>query len=176
MIKRKNLSSYEVFIKSWIAQENLFNSNFFSNSKVIGVYYPIHNEVQTFRIINKSLSVKKKVCLPKLQDDDILFFPITNLKDLTTGRYNIKEPSTNQNTGCYEIDVVIIPGIVFDRYGYRIGYGKGYYDRFLNRFSKENIISVGLAYDFQIVSDPILHEKHDVKLNFLVTNRNILSV
>jgi 5-formyltetrahydrofolate cyclo-ligase len=175
-MKRKNLSSYDVFIKSWIAQENLFNSIFFSNSKVIGAYYPIHNEVQTFRIINKSLSLKKKVCLPKIQEDSIIFFPLTTLKDLTAGRYNIKEPLITQNSECLKIDVVIIPGIVFDRFGYRIGYGKGYYDRFLNRFSKENIISVGLAYDFQIISDSIFPEKHDAKLNYLVTNRNILSV
>jgi len=66
LLQRKRLSSYDVFIKSWFAQENLLNSIFFSRSETIGVYYPTLNEVQTFRIINKSISAKKKICFPKL--------------------------------------------------------------------------------------------------------------
>lgn len=176
LLKRKKLSSYDVFIKSWIAQENLLHSRLFLNSEVIGAYYPVLNEVKTFRIIARSLSIKKKVCLPKLHDDKILFFQINHLKDLTLGRYNIKEPLVDPDTECCEIDTVIIPGIVFDKYGYRIGYGKGYYDKFLNQPTKKNIVSIGLAYDFQIIPTPILHEKHDAKLNFLITNREMLSV
>jgi 5-formyltetrahydrofolate cyclo-ligase len=176
LMKRKKLSSYDIFIKSWMAQENILNSFFFSDVKVIGVYYPINNEVQTFRIINKSLSMKKKVCLPRLHEDKIVFFQINNLNNLSKGRYNIQEPAINQNNECNEMDAVVIPGIVFDKYGYRIGYGKGYYDDFLNRFSKKNIISIGLAYDFQLIPEPILNEKHDARLDFLVTDANILII
>ena len=116
LLQRKKLSSYDVFIKSWFAQENLLNSFVFSKSKIIGVYYPVLNEIQTFRIVHKSLLTKKKVCLPKLIDEEIIFFSITTLNDLLVGKYNIKEPLLNKNNIC-EVDTVIAPGIVFDRAG-----------------------------------------------------------
>ncbi len=174
LLQRKNLSSFDVFIKSWFAQENLLNSIFFSKSNVLGVYYPILNEVQTYRIIRKSLLVKKKVCLPKLQDGEIIFFSITTLNDLIAGKYNILEPLPNKNNICKDIDTVITPGIVFDRCGYRIGYGKGYYDKFLSKFSKQKISVIGLGYEFQIISEFIRYESHDVKLDALITNKEIL--
>src|SRR5919112_4312400 len=155
---RKSLSSYDVFIKSWLAQENLLNSFFFSKSKIIGVYYPVLNEVQTFRIIRKSLSLKKKVCLPRIQDGKITFCSITNLNNLKTGKYNIQEPQTKANDEYETMDTIITPGIVFDRLGYRVGYGKGYYDGFLEHFQKNNIIVIGLGYEFQIISDSISYE------------------
>ncbi len=173
---RKNLSSYDVFIKSWFAQENFLNSIFFSKSKAIGVYYPILNEVQTFRIIRKSLLLKKRVCLPRMQDGKITFHSITNLNNLKTGKYNIKEPLLKVNYECENIDTLITPGIVFDRLGYRIGYGKGYYDGFLERFSKSknNITSIGLGYEFQIILEFIHYEPHDIKLDVLITNKEIV--
>ena len=172
---RKNLSSYDVFIKSWFAQENLLNSFFFSKSKIIGVYYPILNEMQTFRVIGKSLSLKKKVCLPRIQDGKITYCPITNLNELKAGKYNIKEPQSKVN-GEYEVmvDTIITPGIVFDRLGYRVGYGKGYYDKFLENSQKNNITAIGLGYDFQMISDSISYEPHDFKLDVLVTNKEIV--
>lgn len=176
LLQRKRLSSYDVFIKSWFAQENLLNSIFFSRSETIGVYYPTLNEVQTFRIINKSISAKKKICIPKLLNNEIIFFSITNLIDLIVGNFNIKEPIINENNKCIEIDTVITPGIVFDRFGYRIGYGKGFYDKFLKQFSKKNIISIGLGYDFQLIPDIIKHDPHDVKLDALITNREIICI
>ena len=174
LLQRKSLTSYDVFIKSWFAQENLLNSIFFSKSETIGVYYPILNEVQTFRIINKSIYAKKKICLPKLLNNEIIFFSITNLIDLIVGKYNIKEPIVHDNNECMKIDTIVTPGIVFDRFGYRIGYGRGYYDKLLSQNSNKNLISIGLGYDFQLIPYTILHESHDVKLNALITNREIL--
>ncbi len=171
---RQNLSPFDAFIKSWHAQENFLNSLFFSKSKVIGAYYPILNEVQTFRIIRECLMVKKTVCLPKLLDGKIVFFSIVTLNDLETGSFNIREPLLNKDDICEEIDTVITPGIVFDRCGYRIGYGKGYYDRYLKHFSKQNSNAVGLGYDFQLISEPIPYESHDVKLDALITNKEVI--
>ena len=173
LLIRQSLSPFDVFIKSWHAQENFLNSFFFSKSKVIAAYYPILNEVQTFRIIRECLLVKKTVCLPKLLDKKIVFFSITNLNDLETGSFNIKEPLLNKDNICEEIDTVITPGIVFDRCGYRIGYGKGYYDRYLKHFSKHDSNAVGLGYEFQLM-ELIPYESHDVKLNALVTDKEVI--
>jgi 5-formyltetrahydrofolate cyclo-ligase len=175
LLQRNSLSSYDVFINSWYAQENLLNSIFFPKSKIIGLYYPILNEVQTFRIIHRSLFIKKTVCLPKLLDGEIIFFSITNVSDLKLGKFNIREPLLNKNNIC-EVDTVITPGLVFDRSGYRIGYGKGYYDNFFNKVSRKKITAIGLCYDFQLISDSIPYELHDAKLNVLITNKEVLSI
>jgi 5-formyltetrahydrofolate cyclo-ligase len=174
LLIRQSLSPFDVFIRSWQAQENFLNSFFFSKSRVIGAYYPILNEVQTFRIIRECLLVKKTVCLPKLLDGKIVFFSITSLNNLETGGFNIKEPLLNKDNICEDIDTVITPGIVFDRFGYRIGYGKGYYDRYLKHFSKHTSNAVGFGYEFQLMSEPIPCESHDVKLNALVTDKEVM--
>jgi 5-formyltetrahydrofolate cyclo-ligase len=175
LLLRRGMHPFDVLVKSWQAQENFLNSLFFSKSEVIGAYYPILNEVQTFRIIHECLLVKKTVCLPKLLQGEIVFFSITTLNDLETGSFNIKEPSLNKGNICEEIDTVITPGIVFDRRGYRIGYGKGYYDRYLKNFPKQNgSNAVGLGYEFQLASEPIPYEPHDVKLNALITNKEVI--
>ncbi len=106
----------------------------------------------------------------------IVFFSITTLNDLETGSFNIKEPPLNKDNICEEIDTVITPGIVFDRCGYRIGYGKGYYDRYLKQFSKQNSNKVGLGYEFQLMSEPIPYEPHDVKLDVLITNKEVILI
>ena len=106
--------------------------------------------------------------------EKLFFFSITTLNDLETGSFNIKEPPLNKDNICEEIDTVITPGIVFDRCGYRIGYGKGYYDRYLKQFSKQNSNKVGLGYEFQLMSKPIPYESHDVKLDALITNKEVI--
>jgi 5-formyltetrahydrofolate cyclo-ligase len=118
--------------------------------------------------------VKKTVCLPKLMQGEIVFFSITTLKDLETGDFNIKEPPLNKGNICEEIDTVITPGIVFDRLGYRIGYGKGYYDRYLKNSPKQNSNAVGLGYEFQLATEPVPIEPHDVKLDALITNKEVI--
>jgi len=74
-----------------------------------------------------------------------------------------------------DIDLVIVPGVVFDKSGHRIGYGHGYYDRFLDNLEKinKNAVKVGLAYDFQI-ADKVPIEKHDVPVDKIVTEKRII--
>jgi 5-formyltetrahydrofolate cyclo-ligase len=100
-----------------------------------------------------------------------LRFYVVNKEDLETNSFDvnmfgIKEPRINNKSEDY-IDLMIIPGIVFDIYGSRIGYGYGYYDKYLtsNEFSK----SVGLAYDFQLIKKPIPTLPHDRKIDILIT-------
>jgi 5-formyltetrahydrofolate cyclo-ligase len=107
----------------------------------------------------------------------MVFHSIASLNNLKTGKYNIKEPLPQpNNNGDYEVvDTLIIPGLVFDRRGYRIGYGKGYYDRFLEQHSKKNnITAIGLGYEFQIFSGSITYEPHDFRLDALVTDKEVI--
>jgi 5-formyltetrahydrofolate cyclo-ligase len=122
------------------------------------------------------LSLKKKVCLPKVQDGKIAFYQIDGLNDLKIGIYNINEPQPTNDVKDEKIDTLIVPGIVFNKHGYRIGYGKGYYDRFLAQFSENGINIIGLGYDFQIFNGLINFEPHDFKMTVLVTNNEIVVV
>ncbi|HXT85193.1 MAG TPA: 5-formyltetrahydrofolate cyclo-ligase [Verrucomicrobiae bacterium] len=171
---RENLSPYEAFKKSLHIQDFFLNSHYFSNSKTIGAYFPILNEVQTFEVIQKSLSCKKKICLPRLDNNEINFYQFSAYDNLVKGKYNIFEPKIDNNNLCEDMDIIIIPGVAFDKRGYRIGYGKGYYDKFLNKFLNKNLTLIGFGYEFQILSFNMPTEVHDVKMDAIITNKEIL--
>ena len=122
----------------------------FTESKVIGLYYPILNEVQTFQIISQAILNSKTVCLPTIVNEQIIFFKYDPTKRLRIGKYGIMEPEATSENMNHCLDIVITPGVVFDMTGNRIGYGKGYYDKFFNSNAYQNMTLVGLGYDFQI--------------------------
>ncbi len=138
-------------------------------SKYILLYYPHKNEVNTLPVIQKLLKEGKSVLLPKVQGKDIIPIKINNLFQLKKGYAGIKEPE-GEAVSPEKIDVVIVPGVAFDRKGHRLGYGKGYYDRFLLKTKAKKI---GLAYDFQIVQE-IPAEEHDVPLDLIITPTQII--
>lgn len=166
---RKALSSFDSFIKSWAIQDKLITSNLLCNAKVIGLYYPILNEVQTFRIITYSLIHSKTICLPAVVDGKLLFYRYESKMGLQKGKYNIMEPIYDNIDMNHALDLIIIPGIVFDIFGNRIGYGKGYYDKLINSLDRKKCIIAGLGYNFQIHTQEIEHFEHDAKLDALFT-------
>ena len=170
---RKGLSSFDSFIKSWTIQDHLIDSNIFYDAKVIGLYYPILNEVQTFRIISYAIINSKTVCLPAVVGDKLLFYEYESKKDLKTGKYNIMEPSRTNLEMNNQLDLLIIPGIVFDLAGHRIGYGKGYYDKLIKSLPTNKFIVVGLGYNFQVHPEEIEHFNHDAKLDALITEDDV---
>lgn len=170
---RKALSSFDSFIRSWTIQDNLIGSDFYCNSKVVGLYYPIFNEVQTFRIINNSIMNSKTVCLPAVVNDKLVFYQYRSNKELKKGKYNIMEPNVTNVEMNNHLDLLIVPGIVFDTVGNRIGYGKGYYDRLIKSISSDSLTIAGLGYDFQIHQGELDHFEHDAKMDILVTEVGI---
>lgn len=178
---RKGLACFDVFIKSWFIQENFLESEFFSNSRVIGIYIPIFNEVQTFNIIKKSFKNSKTVCLPKIVENELVLYEYKPESRLEIGKFNILEPILKDSRKILDLDTVLIPGIVFNRKGYRIGYGKGYYDRLLQKLLKNcntrgNLNIIGLAYNFQLSDEEFINDKHDVKMTTIITEKSILRI
>jgi 5-formyltetrahydrofolate cyclo-ligase len=174
LLIRKSLTSYDCFIKSWSAQQRFLDSKFFSESKVIGVYYPILNEILTFQIISQAILNLKTVCLPTIVNEQIIFFKYDPIKRLHLGKYGIKEPEATSKNMNHFLDTVITPGIVFDITGNRIGYGKGYYDKFFNSNASQNMTLVGLGYDFQLILEKITYSAHDVKMNTIISDKRIV--
>ena len=158
------------------AQQRFLGSKYFSESKVIGLYYPILNEVQTFQIISQAILNLKTVCLPTIVNEQINFFKYDPTKSLKIGKYGIMEPETSSNNMNRFLDIVITPGVVFDVTGNRIGYGKGYYDQFFNSNGFQNMTLVGLGYDFQLILEKINCNAQDVKMNTLISEKRMIKM
>ncbi len=134
-------------------------------SLVICAYSPIRNEVDT-KLVFKYY---QHIFLPKTIENEIYFYQYTG--KLKLGKFKVLEPEEviplNQVP-----DVVIVPGVGFDRTGARVGYGKGYYDRFFARIGKTE--KVGFAYSFQIADRISDTQPFDIKMNRIITEKEIL--
>lgn len=138
------------------------------------LYVDFRNEVATRDIISKLLDLGKEVYLPVTLKEEKKLIPkrIFSLDDLVPGAYGILEPRIDAPTIDNSLlDVVIVPGSVFDKNGYRTGYGGGYYDRFLEN---TDAIRVGVCFDFQLVDD-VFPENHDKRMDFIITEKNFLN-
>ncbi len=169
--KRNALSAYEVLEKSNEIISKLTSLEEFKKTEKLLCYISFGNEVYTHGLI-KAYAGIKKIAVPVVDGDNLLLSYIKDWKELSTGTYGILEPKEIRIAKPKEIEIAIVPGIVFDERGYRIGYGKGYFDRLL---SKTNAKKIGLAYDFQVLKE-IPSEQHDVKMDMIITERRILKL
>lgn len=172
---RKGKSSFDLFYMSWRIQERFLNSESYSKASVIGLYYPILNEVQTWRIITRCQTDSKTAALPIVTGQTLTFHLYNTLKSLKIGPYKIKEPPPSNKALDDRLDVIIVPGIAFDSSGYRVGYGKGFYDMFFGTKMKSGSIIIGFAYEFQVIEGPIKFDKFDVKMSALFTENRVIT-
>jgi len=171
--KRNQLSEKDRVIFSKIIFNKLIESQEYKKADRIAVYYPVGSEVQTLEIIRDALIKKKKVGLPRvINNDEIKFYQIIEKYleevEFTQGKYGIKE-NIDSTVELDQIDLLIIPGVAFDVECNRIGYGEGYYDRFLGQNYTGYI--VGLAFENQIVKYIPINEL-DQKVDCIITNKN----
>ncbi len=143
----------------------------FHKAKGIGAFASTPGEINTYPILEGILGLGKKLYLPKVAKDKTHFdyYPVPDFKNLSAGPFGILEPSGNHPAGWEEIDLALVPGLAFDLKGYRLGFGKGFYDRVLPLL-KKTALTVGLGYSFQIV-DQVPTEAHDVLLKALLTEK-----
>lgn len=127
-------------------------------------------EVDTRRLIKYCLDNKIPVALPVSGDEELEFFFINSLDELQKGRYNIDEPPKNFPAKPDENTICIVPALCADGYGLRLGYGKGYYDRFLRNFTGASVI---ICYDDFKRDVPA--EPHDVRADYTFFNRKTVN-
>lgn len=154
---------------------SLVKSDFFIKAKKIFIYVSYKNEVDTKKIIQYSLKNKKEIYVPKtyLNEKNMKAVKINSLDELIVDNYGILEPKyVDKNNIGNNFDLIIMPGVAFDRCGNRIGYGGGYYDKYLLNI-KEDIKKIALAYDIQVIDD-IHREKHDIKVDCIITEKEIV--
>ncbi len=160
--RKKAMTLDEIFHKSNALCRMVLQSEPYRRSKTIYGYLPFNQEVQIFPLLQKALSDGKKVALPKCFGKDMRFILVSDLSRIQCSPFGAPEPSDDEPVASDETALVIVPGLVFDRHGYRIGYGGGYYDRFLHQ--EPSHPTIALCYAFQMV-DQLNPEPHDVPID-----------
>ena len=172
VIKRRNsLSENEILEKSKKIQNNLFNLEQYKKLKIIMFFVSFNNEVNTHNMIRNALK-NKTVIVPKVEHHEIEPSIIIDFDNLIPGKFGILEPIETLKIAYKNIDLILVPGIIFDTEGHRIGYGYGYYDRFLKKVPKA--IKIGVVFDFQII-DKIPREMHDVAVDLIITEKRVIN-
>lgn len=148
--------------------ENVENMAEYKNANNIAVFMPYKSEVKITPLILNALK-EKNVCFPVTdENNDIEFYYAKNLSELRPGKYGIMQPSKIYCAN--DIDFMIVPGIVFGKNGFRIGYGKGCYDRYL---AGKNIFTCAVGYSFQL-KDYVDNEAHDIAMSAFADENEVL--
>lgn len=161
---RKNVVDKEK--KDNTIYSNVIDNPMICHAPLILLYYSKKEEVNTIPLIEYFLSVGKIVALPKTQENTIEFYEIKDSKDIKLGKYNIFEPTSDKKVFDFSNSVCIVPGICFDTSNFRVGYGGGYYDRFLRHYRG---YSIGLTYRECLV-EKIGINSYDQKVNLVITD------
>jgi 5-formyltetrahydrofolate cyclo-ligase len=177
---RKSLSPEKVRVDSQKIFNKLCSIESFLAGNIIMSYVSFGNEVSTLDFIARCLSVGKRICVPLItrgSDGKKTMIPseIFSIEDdLAPGTMGILEPVEGRirKLEPEEIDLVIVPGIIFSTDRYRIGYGGGYYDRFLPAL-RNDCLKAGVAFEFQI-RDRVPVESHDIPVDMVITEDRII--
>ena len=174
--KRKEITQDEKAKKSNAIKEKLFETEHYKNADFIFTFISTDEEIDTHNIIRESLKKGKRIGVPitlpkerKLVVSEIKDFD----NELEMGFYGILSPKKEyiREISPNEVDVVLVPGLIFREDGFRIGYGGGYYDRFLR--DAKSAVKIGLCYEIQIDEDiPI--EMHDIPVDYIITEKRII--
>lgn len=156
-------------------EKRLLSLDEYKTAKTVLIYVSLNDEIKTDNIINSALADGKLVaaafCVDKCGTME--FYIISSLSDLKEGSFGIREPD---KTKCRKLEdisesIIIVPGLLFDKQGFRLGFGRGYYDRFL---ANNRIFSIGLCYDEMIVSE-VPRNEYDRKVDLIVTQSEIIN-
>ncbi len=166
----EGLSSEEWVNKSYLIGSYLINDLIMpAGVRSVGLYYPVRNEVDTFPVFDFCQEQGISCLFPRIvSTGEMVFLPVDSREKLVKGSYGIYEPEVGkyQGGGGVSPDVLIVPGVAFDSRNYRVGYGKGYYDRYLALHTPP--LSVGYGFAFQVV-EKIDAEEWDVKVDLILT-------
>ena len=162
--KRKDILNKKEL--STIIVDKLMNMDIYKKSRVIAIYNSLSSEVDTSYLINESLK-EKIVLLPRIINDKMVFIIINKDSLYEKSRIGVMEPIGNIYDGI--IDLIIVPGLAFDKNLNRLGFGMGYYDKYL---SNNDIYKIGLCFDEQIIESVPVNE-FDIKMDMIITKKRV---
>lgn len=174
---RESLSATEQSDLSYLITEKVVSHYDFGRAKNILIYMHYNREVQTDGIILYAFMLGKKVYIPKVEGDEMRFYRIHDLKECVSGFRGILEPPQDAELFLMATDtpkdetLVILPGLGFDKKANRIGYGGGYYDKYLA--ANTNCMKMAIGYDIQCI-DHVPTEGTDIPMDIIITDEQII--
>ena len=163
---------YEIDKDFFLPLLSLIKSNFRKDNLKLALYYPSSFEINVLKLLENQYMTNKNILLPVIEKNNKMnFFLWKKNRVLLVNKFGILEPQKTKNS---VPNFMLLPILAFDRNKYRLGYGKGFYDRYLNKYLKKfsNILTVGVAFSFQ-KHHKLPIDKNDVKLNYILTEKGI---
>lgn len=172
--QRSSLSSDEVYTKSATIALYVSRLPYFRSSHTLMIYMALPQEVQTLGLLKEARRQRKRIVAPVIVAQKLVAVELPqNASALRANAFGILEPDdTSARIDPREIDCILVPGVTFDRQGGRVGFGKGYYDRFLSKVPRTTYLC-GLAFTVQLVQN-VPHMPHDICMHVLVTEQGPL--
>ncbi|MBD3263620.1 MAG: 5-formyltetrahydrofolate cyclo-ligase [Candidatus Omnitrophica bacterium] len=172
-----SLTEEEIKRRSENVEEKLSELSIYRKAETIMAYYPLRDEVNILGMIDRSMKFKR-FCFPSMDTEGgrLKIFEVRNLsEDFTEGPFGVHEPDEKKTREVDkgEIDLIIVPGLAFDRHKNRLGRGAGFYDRFLEEIPPCTK-KVGIAFDFQILENLPIHHSFDQKVDLIVTETGVV--
>jgi len=160
--------------KSLVIGDKLFGMKEFRDARIILFYASFDGEVETFLMMKKAKKLGKIIALPQIAEKECTIVPrvvVSFDDDLESGPYGIKQPRVDRTKALdpKALDLVIVPAVAYDQKNNRLGRGGGYYDRFLKHLPPR-VITVGLAFDVQLIDTVFPLEHHDIPVDQVITN------
>lgn len=178
---RSSLSEEERALKSEKILKNLIAQREYIDAQTVFIYMSCGSEADTHKIIEKMISDGKKIAIPYLEKTQGIMKPalFTGFSTLVKNSFGIAEPAESalEFIEAEQIDLVITPGLAFDKSGFRLGYGGGYYDRFFAEtaaFKEKEPKKVGIAFIEQISERNLPKSEHDIPVDNIITDRGVL--
>lgn len=170
--RRREADEETLHEKSLQILERFRQLSAYKDASLLLAYVDAKREVETRLLMRCAWDDGKKVAAPRVDGDGIMhFYYLRSLKDLEPGAFGIMEPRADCRICEPEEGLLLMPGVAFDEQGHRVGYGGGYYDRYLEKHP--HLIHIALAFEFQIFPE-VPSEKHDICPDLIVTENRIL--
>ena len=163
---------FEINSSFFIPFINLIKSKFKKNKIKLALYYPASYEINVIKLLELNFISNQNLLLPVIEENNIMnFFPWKKNEVLYVNKYGILQPAKSEKI---VPNIMIVPLLAFDKNKFRLGYGKGFYDKYLNKHLKsfKNILTVGVAFSFQKHHKLPINNK-DVKLDYILTEKGI---
>lgn len=175
--KRDLLSENEIYNRSLNVCKIFFETDIYKNSEKIFTYINYKSEFNTTIIVKKAFEDNKRVFVPVMSGKahEMFFVEIEDFSELSKNKFGILEPklifekvlkSDNKTT-------IVVPALAYSRNGFRLGYGGGFYDKYLSE--NNSLCNIGLAFDFQITSD-IVHNELDVPIDLIISENEFIKI
>jgi 5-formyltetrahydrofolate cyclo-ligase len=166
---RNSLTPEDISERSRKIGETLFREKHFKKAKTVAFYIPKGNEVQTRDMMEHAIREGKEILVP-VTDSEVSMCEFTSFFDMVPGKFGVPEPKHHVAKD-HAAEVVLVPGIVFGPCMHRIGYGKGYYDKYFKKNPK--VFKIGMCYDFQVM-DELPKHGHDIPMDLIITDKRLI--